>query len=146
MDTGTFAISGVTFPVGGVMSATLTLGASGGTGVLATMGGTTVTCNTTVNVSTVIEPPTPGGGGGDGVIVGDLPSSGFGLVTFGGSIADLTSALATACGSGAPIFATSGGAFVDFFPTTSLEAPNAAFNALFSGGIPASTPLLGGNC
>jgi hypothetical protein len=121
------------------------------------------TCTNTLLTSGVVVPPTNGTPPvGDGALAGTLPSSGFGLVTFGGSIAELssgfglvtfggsiaelTTALATACPSGAPIFATSGGAFVGFFSTTSLEAPNAAFNALFSAGIPANTPLLGGNC
>ena len=105
----------------------------------------TVNCTGTVIATGIVEPPTTGGDG-DGAIVGDLPSSGFGLVTFGDSIDQLTTALGTSCASGAPIFATSGGAFVGFFLTTSLEAPNAAFKALFTAGIPASTPLLGGNC
>ena len=45
---------------------------------------------------------------GGGAINGELPSAGFGLVTFGGSIAQLDMALA-ARGCAAPIFATSGG-------------------------------------
>lgn len=143
---GTFAVTGMTAPVAGVMSATLTVGAASGTGVVATMGGFPVSCNTNVSVSTVATPPTTGGGTGDGAIVGTLPSSGFGLVTFGGSVDELKTALATSCASGAPLFATSGGAFVGYFPTASIVAVNAAFNALYSGGIPASTPLLGGNC
>ena len=156
---GTFAVTGMTAPVAGVMTATLTVGATGGTGVLATMGGFPVTCNEAVSVSTVTPtpeatltpeatatPPTTGGGTGDGAIEGTLPSSGFGLVTFGGSVDELKTALATSCASGAPIFATSGGAFVGYFPTASIVAVNAAFNALYSGGIPASTPLIGGNC
>ena len=78
---------------------------------------------------------------------GELPDKGFGLVTFGGSIDVLKSALAVECPSGAPIFATVGGAFVAFFPTSALSSPNAAFHALYeSGGIAAATPLLGGNC
>lgn len=89
-----------------------------------------------------VEPPPPGMG-----IAGTLPASGFGLVTFGGTIEQLRDALATACPGGRPIFATSGGQFVAFFPTVSIAAVNAHFNARFPGGvIPIGTPLIGGNC
>ena len=88
------------------------------------------------------EPPPSGQG-----IVGTLPESGFGLVTFGGTIEQLRDELATACPSGNPIFATSGGGFIGFFPTAAVAAVNAQFNARFPGGvIPSGTPLLGGNC
>ena len=145
---GTFLISGVTVPVGGEMTGTLTLGASGGTGVLGTMGGTTTTCNTTVTVSTtMMQPPTPGPGAGDGVIVGTLPASGFGLVTFGGTIDELKAALATACASNAPIYSTdASGNFVPYVGVSVVSAVNAAFNALYPSGLPEGTPLLGGNC
>ena len=82
-----------------------------------------------------------------GKLVGTLPASGFGLVTFSGTIEQLRDALAIACPSGKPIFATSGGEFVGFFPTAAIAAVNAQFNARFPGGvIPSGTPLIGGNC
>ena len=83
----------------------------------------------------------------DGAIVGALPSSGFGLVTFGGTIAELQTALATACASGAPIFSTdASGNFVPYFPTAAVTAVNVGFNTLWPSGLPDGTPLLGGNC
>ena len=79
--------------------------------------------------------------------VGTLPASGFGLVTFGGSVEQLRDALTIACPSGKPIFATSSGEFVGFFPTAVVAAVNEQFNARFPGGaIPSNTPLFGGNC
>ena len=84
---------------------------------------------------------------GDAGLVGTLPASGFGLVTFGGTIEQLRDSLAVACPSGKPIFATSGGEFIGFFPTAAIAAVNAQFNARFPGGvIPSGTLLLGGNC
>ena len=153
--TGSLAIVGTSATSEGAATTNLLLGAPGGVAIAAAIAGGSIpvgatfaslSCQNSIIVTGQTVPPTTGGGDGDGAIVGDLPSSGFGLVTFGGSIDELTTALGTSCASGAPIFATSGGAFVGFFPTTSLEAPNAAFKALFSAGIPASTPLLGGNC
>ncbi len=90
---------------------------------------------------------TPGPGSpGDGVIVGTLPAQGFGLVTFGGTFDQLRAGMA-AVSCEAPIFATGGGAFVVFIPTTTVEAVNAGFSALFPGGVvPPLSPLLGGNC
>ena len=82
---------------------------------------------------------------GPGILVGDLPPSGFALVIFGGTFNQLREAmLALSCA--APIFATAGGGFVPYFPTTTLTAPNSAFRRLFPHGIPIGTPLLGGNC
>ena len=80
-----------------------------------------------------------------GSIVGTLPGSGFGLVTFTGTVDQLESVL---IGDGciAPIFATSGGAFVGFFPTARIAAANAAFRSLFADGLPRLTALIGGNC
>ena len=153
--TGSLAIVGTSGSSEGAATTNLLLGAPGGVAIAAAVASDSIpvgatfaslSCQNSIIVTGQTVPPTTGGGGGDGAIVGDLPSSGFGLVTFGGSIDQLTTALGASCSSGAPIFATSGGAFVGFFPTTSLEAPNAAFKALFTAGIPASTPLLGGNC
>ena len=90
------------------------------------------------------KPPTPEVV--DGLISGVLPGHGFGLVTFGGSLQQLRDALASTCESGAPIFATASGKFVGYFPTAAVDAPNAAFKALYGGGVPDGTPLLGGNC
>ena len=93
------------------------------------------------------DPPTSiPGGPADGVISGELPTEGFALVTFGGSLDELRDELASKCTSGAPIFATANGSFVPFFPTSSLSSPNAAFKALYAVGIPSVTALIGGNC
>jgi hypothetical protein len=81
----------------------------------------------------------------EAVIRGELPSAGFGLVTFGGSIAELESALVSA-GCASPIFSTEDGAFVGFFPTSAIELVNAPFRELFADGVPLRTPLLGGGC
>jgi len=143
---GTFALFAPGRTSAGTATASLAVGAQGGTAIV--VSNSSANCSTSIVVAgAVVTPPlTNGGGTGDGAIVGTLPSSGFGLVTFGGSVDELKTALATSCASGAPIFATSGGAFVGYFPTTSIVAVNAAFNALYTGGIAASTPLLGGNC
>ena len=89
--------------------------------------------------------PPPSGAG----FVGELPGTGFATVTFTGSVSDLRAALVLACPSGAPIFGSQVvagvGSLVPFFPTTGLAAPNAAFEAAFTGGL-SSTPLIGGNC
>lgn len=79
-------------------------------------------------------------------ISGDLPASGFGLVTFGGTVEVLRTAL-TELGCEGPIFATSDGAFIGFIPNTAVAVVNADFLALWPDGvIPDNTPLLGGNC
>ena len=146
---GTFAVTGLTAPVGGSMGATLTVGASGGTGVLATMGGTAVTCNTNVNVGTFVEPPSSGGGGGMAGFTGEFPTSGFATVTFTGTIAEMDTALGTSCSNGAPVFGSQVvagvGTLLPYFSTTSLSAPNAAFETAFSGGLD-NAALIVGNC
>ena len=84
---------------------------------------------------------------GDAGLVGTPRASGFGLVTFGGTVEQLRDSLAIACPSGRPIFAISGGEFIGFFPTVAIAAVNMQFNARFPGGvIPTGTPLLAGNC
>ena len=76
---------------------------------------------------------------------GTLPSTGLGFVTFGGSTAQLETALVNAsCVS--PIFVTSNGQWVGFVPTAGVPAVNAAFNALFADGIPLGTPMLATGC
>ena len=81
----------------------------------------------------------------EATIHGTLPAVGFGLVTFGGSIAELEAALASA-GCLAPVFTTLDGAFVGFFPTSAVALANAAFTERYAGGFPLRTPLLGGRC
>ena len=81
--------------------------------------------------------------------MGEFPTSGFATVTFTGSIADLKAALVTGCPGGAPIYGSvvvdGVGSLVPYFPTTTLSAPNAAFEAAFAGGL-SGTPLIAGNC
>jgi adhesin/invasin len=155
--TGSLAIVGTSTSSDGMATTNLLLGAPGGVAIAAALAGPSIpggaafaslSCQNSVIVSGTTVPPSGGTGGtGDGTISGTLPTSGFGLVTFGGSVDQLKTALATACPSGAPIFATSGGSFVGYFSTTTLEAPNAGFLALYgAAGLPANTPLLGGNC
>ena len=139
---GTFVLVSSSATNDGATTVKIVVGASGGTGVIATVASTPCNIQIVVSEAAVVTAAAVA----DGAISGDLPASGFGLVTFGGSIDQLTTALAASCANGAPIFATSGGAFVGFFPTTTLDAPNAAFKALFAAGVPANTPLLGGNC
>jgi hypothetical protein len=104
-------------------------------------GNATITVTNTF-AEAVGAPPAP-----DATLNGELPTIGIGAVTFsGGSVEELRVALLAACPSGAPIFATYAGEFVAFFPTSLLAAPNAGFLALFGAGIPAGTPLVGGNC
>ena len=81
----------------------------------------------------------------EATIHGTLPAVGFGLVTFGGSIAELEAALVSA-GCLAPVFTTLDGAFVGFFPTSAVALANAAFTERYAGGVPLRTPLLGGRC
>ena len=82
----------------------------------------------------------------EATIRGTLPTSGFGgLVTFGGSVAELETALVSA-GCLAPIFTTLDGAFVGFFPTSTVVLANAKFLQHYGSGIPLRTPLIGGSC
>ena len=81
----------------------------------------------------------------EATIRGTLPASGFGLVRFGGSLAELEAALVSA-GCLAPIFTTLDGAFVGFFPTSAVALANAKFADRYAGGVPLRTPLLGGGC
>ena len=81
----------------------------------------------------------------EATIRGTLPASGFGLVTFGGSVAELEAALVSA-GCLAPIFTTLDGAFVGFFPTSAVALANAKFADRYAGGVPLRTPLRGGGC
>jgi len=78
---------------------------------------------------------------------GQVPESGFGLIVFsGGSNAELVAAaLADGCAQQVTLrfyATTSQGKFVVFIPVSTVAAVNAAWNALFPGGIPAGRPLL----
>ncbi|MBT5773736.1 MAG: hypothetical protein HOH95_05085 [Dehalococcoidia bacterium] len=76
---------------------------------------------------------------------GELPTAGVGFVTFGGTTAQLETALVNqSCIS--PIFVTSGGEWIGFIPTVQFAAVNAAFNALFADGIPLGTPMVATGC
>ena len=75
----------------------------------------------------------------------ELPTAGVGFVTFGGTTAQLETALVNqSCIS--PIFVTSGGEWIGFIPTVQFAAVNAAFNALFADGIPLGTPMVATGC
>jgi hypothetical protein len=80
-----------------------------------------------------------------GQFVGTVPTSGFGLVTFGGTVAELDGALT---GAGCDrVWATSSGSFIVYVPSSAVAAVNAPFLALWSdGAIPPNTPVLLGNC
>ncbi len=82
---------------------------------------------------------------GEGEIIsGDIPATGFGLFVFGGGT---NAQLVTA--SGCPqttvtFYATnSSGGFVVYIPGSGVAAVNAAWNALFSDGIPELQALIG---
>ena len=73
-----------------------------------------------------------------------LPAKGFGLVVFGGGTnAQLVAASTCTSGSLAFWSTNSGGDFDVYVPGASIGAVNAAWNARFASGIPASTPLIG---
>ena len=73
-----------------------------------------------------------------------LPARGFGLIVFGGGT---SSQLASASGCAATTLSfwstNATGDFDVYVPATRVEAVNAAWNARFASGIPASTPLIG---
>jgi hypothetical protein len=76
---------------------------------------------------------------------GELPTTGVGFVTFGGTTTQLEAALVNqSCIS--PIFVTNNGEWVGFIPTVQIAAVNAAFNALFADGIPLGTPMVATGC
>lgn len=78
------------------------------------------------------------------IISGSIPpTGGFGIIVFGGgSNAQLVAA--SGCPPTTAVFwATSNGNFVTFVPGSSVGAVNAQWNALFVGGIPASSGLIG---
>ena len=73
-----------------------------------------------------------------------LPAKGFGLVVFGGGTnAQLVAASTCTSGSLAFWSTNSGGDFDVYVPGASIGAVNAAWNARYANGIPASTPLIG---
>lgn len=79
-----------------------------------------------------------------GSTIGPVPSRGFGLFVFaGGSPAQLLSA--SGCSSGTAAFWVSDGQgdFVVWVPGTSIAAVNAPWLALYPGGLPTNTPVLG---
>ncbi len=85
------------------------------------------------------------GGGAPGTIIsGSIPiAGGFGLFVFGGGTSQQ---LLTASGcpqSTATFFSTNSGAFVVYIPGSGVQAVNAAWNALYANGIPATTALIG---
>ncbi len=82
---------------------------------------------------------------GFGRLVGDVPPTGIGFVAFGGSIAELQTAMVAASCS-TPAFATNNGAWVGYLPNAPFAAINADFDALFGEGIPLGRPLVLSNC
>jgi len=84
-----------------------------------------------------------------GAFTGTLPGTGFATVTYTGTIAELKASLVAGCTSGAPVYGSTVvggvGTLIPYFSTTSLGAPNAAFEAAFAGGL-SNTPLIAGNC
>ena len=66
-------------------------------------------------------------------------------MTFTGSVDQLASAMESH-GCNGPLFATDGGSFVPFFPTTRVAAVNLRFRALFPGGTLSRAPLLAQDC
>ena len=75
-------------------------------------------------------------------------ATGFTLVVFsGGTIEELSEALINACGDGVRAYATDyQGNYVSYIPAAVMGPTNNTFEALFSGGIPATTPLIVGGC
>ena len=89
------------------------------------------------------ESPAPAPSGGSGEIVGgSVPSSGFGLIVFGGGSSQELIAAAGCPVSAARFWATSGGGFLVYIPGTQVAAVNAAWESRFASGIPELTPLL----
>jgi hypothetical protein len=87
------------------------------------------------------EPPKPPSTAGR-IVAGSVPSSGIGLLIYGGGSAEqLISA------SGCPLdalafWASVDGRFVPFIPAATVAVVNAAWNARFGEGLPASTALI----
>ena len=130
----------------GGASSTIFASVEGTIGVIATVGSKTCTAAVAVGGAAAPAPDT----GMDVGFTGELPASGFALVTFTGSVEDLKTALATACPGGAPIYGSFvvdgvGSGLVPYFPTTTVSAVNAAFESAFAGGL-SGTPLTAGNC
>ena len=103
-----------------------------------------------INVTGAVDTGGGGGGGGGGEgFTGEFPTSGFATVTFTGSIAEMDTSLETACSNGAPVFGSQVvagvGTLIPYFSTTSLSAPNAAFEAAFADGLD-NAALIVGNC
>ncbi len=146
-------ISGAAFQFG----ATVTFGAAAATNVTV-VGPTQITAVSPAGPpgSVAVTVTNPGGsnasmggaftyqGAGAGPI--SLPTKGLGLFVFGGgSNDDLVRASGCPVGTAA-FWASDGvGGFIVYVPGTSIAAVNAAWNARFPAGLPASTPL-GGRC
>lgn len=78
------------------------------------------------------------------IVSGSIPpTGGFGIIVFGGGTNDQLVAASGCPASTAVFWATSNGEFITFVPGTSVGAVNAQWNALFAGGIPANTGLIG---
>jgi adhesin/invasin len=82
---------------------------------------------------------------GFGRIAGQVPATGVGFVTFGGSVAELQTAM-IAAGCSNPAFVTSNGAWVSYLPDGPFAAINADFEALFAEGVPLGRALIVSNC
>ena len=77
------------------------------------------------------------------IVGGAIPAKGFGLVVYGGGAKD---DLVTASGcpkETAAFWASQDGEFVTFIPAATVAVVNAAWDAMFPGGMPAGTALIG---
>ncbi|MGE0228732.1 MAG: hypothetical protein AB7I38_01140 [Dehalococcoidia bacterium] len=78
------------------------------------------------------------------IISGSIPpTGGFGIIVFGGGSNDQLVAASGCPHATAAFWATSNGQFVPYVPGSDVAAVNTAWNALFSGGIPATTGIIG---
>lgn len=78
------------------------------------------------------------------IVSGSIPpTGGFGIIVFGGGTNEQL-VTASGCPEETAVFwATSGGQFITYVPGSNVGAVNAQWNALFAGGIPANTGLIG---
>ncbi len=112
--------------------------------VIAGSGGSAVRDIITLQVGVPVEEPPPAPPS-----LSKVPSpTGVTLLTFsGGTVAELGTAVTTACSGGGTVYATDyQGRWVSYIPAAMIAALNASFEALFPAGVPAGESLLVGNC
>jgi hypothetical protein len=127
-----------TTPAGGAGAATVTVTNPGGLSASLASGFTYGAGGTT-------PPPSATPPASSGASAGfPLPARGFGLVVFGGGTnAQLMTASQCTSSSLAFWSTNASGEFDVFVPGAAIAAVNAAWNARYASGIPASTPLIG---